>query len=237
MVRAGHRLAVDTRGVGNPPLPVRMITEGDVAAVVSDAPDDLRARRRDLLAHQGLLLGLAEHGSVLPMRFGSVAEDDATVRGQLREGRQRYAATLRRLDGRVELNVKASPDTDSLDAVVTEDREVRRLRAEVRRRPGYEASLRLGQAVAAAFARRAAEAGRDLLEQLRPLADAVAPGPEVPGCVLNVSFLVERGRQRSFEDTVAAVSSRHEGRAVLRMSGPLPCYSFSGVGSAEPAEV
>lgn len=236
IIRSDHRLPVEARGVGNPPVRVRKVDGNGVAAVVSDAPGDLRARRRDLLAHQDLLLGLAETGSVLPMRFGSVAGGDEAVLKQLRDGEQRYAATLRRLDGRVEFNLKASPDPDALAAVVREDREVRQLSAAARRRPGYEANIRLGQAVAAALDRRAAQAARDTLETLVPLADATAAGPDVPGCVLNASFLVERGLREAFRDAVAAMTDRHRDRAVLKLAGPLPCYSFAASGAGEPVE-
>ncbi len=42
-------------GVGEPPRPVRLPHGGELAAVVSDAPEGLRPERRDLLAHQNVL--------------------------------------------------------------------------------------------------------------------------------------------------------------------------------------
>lgn len=83
------------------------IEEGRVAAVVSQAPPKLRARRRDLLAHQELLLALSEHGPVLPMRFGMVAPDETVIRRQLADDEERHLAALESLAGRVEINVKA----------------------------------------------------------------------------------------------------------------------------------
>ena len=46
---------------------------------MSDAPG-LRAKRRDLMAHQEPAPDAGEDGPVLPMRFGMVAPDEATVR-------------------------------------------------------------------------------------------------------------------------------------------------------------
>ncbi len=60
-------------GVGDPARPVRVLTEGELAAVVSDAPRGLRPKRRELLAHQNVLAEIGAGGCVLPMRFGSVA--------------------------------------------------------------------------------------------------------------------------------------------------------------------
>ena len=42
-------------GVGDPPREVRILREGDLAAVVSEAPEGLRPKRKDLLAHQNVL--------------------------------------------------------------------------------------------------------------------------------------------------------------------------------------
>jgi Gas vesicle synthesis protein GvpL/GvpF. len=232
IVRAGSPLPVDATGVGSPAAPLRAIRQGRIAAVVSEAPPNLRARRRDLLAHQDLLLSLSEQGSVLPMRFGMVASDEEAVRGQLKAREADHVAALEHLTGGVEVNVKALPAKDALASLMAEDKTVRRLRDEVRRRPGYEASLRLGEAVSAALESRAAEAGRRVLRELTPRARAVAPGPEVQGCVLNASFLVDRDGSDAFRTTAERFGRTHRDRVELRLTGPLPCYSFvSGEGT------
>ncbi|MFB7114843.1 GvpL/GvpF family gas vesicle protein, partial [Streptomyces sp. NPDC056291] len=70
-------------GVGDPPREIRILKAGELAAVVSDAPEGLRPKRRDLLAHQSVLSEAGAGGCVLPMRFGSVSPDDDTVTGVL----------------------------------------------------------------------------------------------------------------------------------------------------------
>ncbi|WP_031081249.1 GvpL/GvpF family gas vesicle protein [Streptomyces sp. NRRL WC-3549] len=226
IIPQGTPLPSPALGVGAPPAPLRLLDEGPVAAVVSDAPPQLRARRRDLMAHQELLLRLADTCPVLPMRFGVVAPDEETVRGELTGARKSHLAALRHLSDGVEINVKALPAQEALAAVVAEEKQVRRLRDEVRRRPGYEANVRLGQAVAAALARRAAEAGQKIMQALTPLAREAAAGPEVEGCALNVSFLVDRHLGEHFRTEARKLADSHRGHVELRIAGPLPCYSF-----------
>ncbi|MFF8537390.1 GvpL/GvpF family gas vesicle protein [Streptomyces sp. NPDC015532] len=226
IIRAGEPLPVDATGVGDPAAELRVIRQGRLAAVVSEAPSKLRARRRDLLAHQDLLLRLSEQGSALPMRFGVVAPDEDAVRGQLKAREPEHLAALEHLADGVEVNVKALPAKDALASLLTQDTNVRRLRDEVRRRPGYEASLRLGEAVSAALEGRAAEAGRRILRELTPRARAVASGPEVQGCVLNASFLVGRGDSDAFRSVAERFGHTHRDLVDLRLTGPLPCYSF-----------
>ncbi|MFE3265559.1 GvpL/GvpF family gas vesicle protein [Streptomyces sp. NPDC059215] len=219
-------LPTDARGVGNPAADLRTIRQGGIAAVVSDAPANLRARRRDLLAHQELLLSLTDRGPVLPMRFGMVAPDEKTVRGQLAARETDHMAVLEHLTDAVEVNLKALPAQNALASLVAEDKAVRRLRDEARRRPGYEANVRLGEAVATALRSRAAEAGRRVLRELTPKARATAPGPDVQGCVLNVSFLVDRNNSDEFMSAAEKFAKYHDERVELRLAGPLPCYSF-----------
>ncbi|MFI9075690.1 GvpL/GvpF family gas vesicle protein [Streptomyces sioyaensis] len=226
IVRAGHPLPPALGGVGDPPGTVGRVEEGRLAAVISQAPPRLRARRRDLLAHQELLLALAEDGPVLPMRFGMVAPDESVIRRQLSEAEDRQLAALDGVAGRVEINVKALPADEALPALVKGDATIRGLREAARRRPSYEANVRLGEAVATALARRSAEAGRDIVRELSSLAHAVCAGPQVTGCQVNVSFLVGRGDGAGFVAEAERLARQREDRVVLRVAGPLPCYSF-----------
>ncbi|MEV0774120.1 GvpL/GvpF family gas vesicle protein [Streptomyces sp. NPDC050428] len=226
IVGRSHPLPPGTDGVGEPPAPVRLLPVEDLAVVVSAAHQGLRARRRDLMAHQGLLLALAASGPVLPMRFGMVAPDEATVLAGVAARRSEHAAVLERLDSRVEMNVKIMPVQDDLAALIREDAVVRGIREETRRHPGYEANVRLGQAVAAGLRRRAAASAATLPAQFAGIADGMCPGPDVEGCVLNASFLVPCREEGRFRAVAERFASDQRDRLELRVTGPLPCYSF-----------
>ncbi|MEU1053894.1 GvpL/GvpF family gas vesicle protein [Streptomyces sp. NPDC005876] len=224
-------------GVGNPPRKIRILKEGELAAVVSDAPEGLRPKRKDLLAHQNVLSEAGAAGCVLPMRFGSVATDDKSVTDVLAERADHYKERLGALDGRVEYNIKANHVEEAvLHHVMAENPQIRSL-AEANRKAGggsYEAKIQLGEMVAAAVQAREAEDARALRGVLEPEAEAVSVGPDSTGWLANVSFLVGRD---TAEDFMAAVE---RARAELphlevRVNGPLPPYSFVEPGPAEPA--
>jgi hypothetical protein len=205
---------------------MRMLRTGALGAVVSQAPDSLLARRRDLLAHQDALLALAAHGPVAPMRFGMVASDEAVVLDELAEAEAGHLETLERLDGRLEMNLKAFPVEDALADLLREDPRLRRLRDAARSRPGYEASLRLGEAIVTGLRRRAADAAAEALRGLAPLVEATAGGPDVAGCVTNTSFLLPRAAVEHFRAEAERRAAALRSRVELRLSGPLPCFSF-----------
>lgn len=224
-------------GVGDPARPVRILKEGELAAVVSDAPEDLRPKRRELLAHQNVLAEVGAADCVLPMRFGSVAPDDDAVTAVLAERAEHYKERLRALDGRVEYNVKANHDEEAvLHRVMAGNPEIRAL-AEANRQAGggsYDDKIRLGEMVAEAVRAQEAEDGVALQRALEPAADAVSVGPESTGWLANVSFLVQRDAAGNF---MAALDRVREDMPHLevRLNGPLPPYSFVEPGPAEPA--
>lgn len=224
-------------GVGDPALPVRVLKEGDLAAIVSDAPEGLRPKRRDLLAHQNVLSEAGAAGCILPMRFGSVAPDDGTVTGVLAERSEHYKERLRTLDGKVEYNVKATHDEEAvLHRVMSDNPEIRAV-TEANRKAGggsYDERLRLGEMVVAAVKAREAEDAGEVQRALEPVAEAISVGPESSGWLANVSFLVERDAAASFLEAVDQLRKAHP-HLDLRVNGPLPPYSFVDPGPAEPA--
>ncbi|MEU9240957.1 GvpL/GvpF family gas vesicle protein [Streptomyces shenzhenensis] len=224
-------------GVGDPPRPVRVLTEGELAAVVSDAPEGLRPKRRDLLAHQNVLAEAGAGGCVLPMRFGSVSPDDDTVTGVLAERADHYLERLRALDGKVEYNVKASHVEEAvLHRVMSENSQLRAL-AEANRKAGggsYESRLELGEMVAGAVKAREAEDAAEVRQALEPEASAVSVGPESTGWLVNLSFLLDRHSAETFLAGVERLRKSHP-HLDLSVNGPLPPYSFVEPGPAEPA--
>ncbi|WP_055715025.1 GvpL/GvpF family gas vesicle protein [Streptomyces torulosus] len=225
-------------GVGDPPRPVRILKEGELAAIVSDAPEGLRPKRKDLLAHQNVLSEAGGGGAVLPMRFGSVAQDDAAVTGVLAERAEHYRERLGALDGKVEYNVKASHDEQGvLHRVMSENAELRAL-AETNRKAGggtYEDRLRLGEMVATAVQHREAEDAAELQRALEAAATDVSVGPESTGWLANVSYLVDRQSAEVFLAAVEQLRKSHP-HIELRVNGPLPPYSFVEPGPAQHAE-
>ncbi|MFF7654114.1 GvpL/GvpF family gas vesicle protein [Streptomyces sp. NPDC007983] len=215
-------------GIGDPPLPVRALNEGELAAIVSDCPPELKPRRRDLLAHQHVLTEVSDKRSVLPMRFGSVSASDEDVRTVLSQHADRYEDQLRRLADRVEYNVKAVHDEDAvLHQVLSEEPELR-LMAEANRAAGggtYEERMRFGERVANAVRAREVRDARTVEEALAPAAEAVRPGPEGGGWFLSLSVLLAKDGSEPLLEAVADLENAHPWMK-LRVNGPLPPYSF-----------
>ncbi|NYV76511.1 GvpL/GvpF family gas vesicle protein [Streptomyces sp. UH6] len=224
-------------GVGDPPNPVRLLKEGDLVAVAGDAPEDLRPKRRDLLAHQTILAEAGAGGTVLPMRFGNVAPDDDSVLRVLAERADHYTERLRALEGKAEYNVKANHDEQAvLHLVMGEDAELRAM-AEANRQSGggtHDDKLRLGEMVVSAVKAREDVDAALLQQALEPTATAVATGAESTGWITNLSLLVAADSAEEFLGAVERFREENP-HLQLRVNGPLPPYSFVEPGPADHA--
>ncbi|MGK5544794.1 GvpL/GvpF family gas vesicle protein [Streptomyces sp. URMC 127] len=219
-------------GIGDPPLPVRVVTGAGLAAVVSDCPaeGELRPKRRDLLAHQRVLAEAGRRTTVLPMRFGSVSDSDDQVRAVLTEHSGRYEEQFARLEGRVEYNVKAVHHEEAvLHLVLAENAELRTL-AEANRAAGggsYEQRLRFGELVAQAVREQETRDADLVRRTLEPLAEGERPGPESTGWFLNASYLVAEDSDAGSRLLAEAGRLEKEHPHLdVKVHGPLPPYSF-----------
>ncbi|MEU6324652.1 GvpL/GvpF family gas vesicle protein [Streptomyces sp. NPDC047009] len=239
IIRASHfPLRQDLDGVGDPPRPVRVLREGELAAIVSDAPEELRPKRRDLLAHQRVLDEAGAGGVVLPMRFGSASPDDDTVTTVLAERAEHFLERLQALDRTAEYNIKANHDEEAVLRLIMAEHEDIRSLAEVNREAGggtQEQKILLGAMIAAAVQAREATDAELLQQALAPMAEAVSAGPQSTGWLANLSFLVGLGSAEQFLAAVDEFRQEHP-HLELRVNGPLPPYSFVDTPSSQQTE-
>jgi hypothetical protein len=201
---------IDTCGFGLDGRPLRAVAKGPLVAVVSDQDDrDLEPTAAALRAYERTVHRLMERGAILPAQFGSVLDDEAGVRGLLRQRRKDLLARLERVRGAVEIGLRANW------------RDASRGRSDDRSQTGM-AYLRDRLELRQSARRVASE-----LDPLTALAvssrRALVPRPDLP--VLD-TYLVDRGRVDEF---VALVAQLGDGLDDVELvcTGPWPPYSFA----------
>jgi len=205
---------------------VELVRFEDLAALTSEAPPGkVRARRADLMCHFDVLSAAFQRGTVIPLRFGMIFDDEETLVAELlRPRHDELVALLRELRDRVELRVTAHYREEAILAeIVRESPRVARLRGE-RSQP---ALIELGELVARELQARTSRDARAILERLGSLALAQEIEEEpIEHLVLRGSFLVERKRVAAFDTAMEDLASRQAGRIDFKYVGPLPPHSF-----------
>ena len=236
IVRAGARL--DSVAAAEDGLPeVRLIEAGDIAALVSAGPE--RATREIVLGHGRVLEAMLEGSPVVPLRFGMVLTDDDAVRDEILEAHHdELAELLDRLDGRVQMTLKVYYHEDVVVAeILSENAKLAKLRAAIQGLSEDESRkqrIQLGEGINAAMDKRRLSDGKEILERLRPLADAVAlEPPEDELMVAHVAFLLQRDRLNEFDAAVEQIAEPNVELMRFRLLGPMPAYNF--IDLKEPA--
>ncbi|OKJ32713.1 gas vesicle protein [Streptomyces sp. CB02366] len=214
-------------GVGDPPSELRTVRTGRLAAVVGDAPAGLRAKRRDVMAHQNVLEALMAGGATLPMRFGLVGPGDDEVTAALEREADAYEERLAELDGQVEYNLKAGREEDDLlREIMTESDEIRQLNERVRAQGSHDDRIALGELVAREVTARGQREAEDVAQRLADAATRSSHAEPAPQQFLNLSFLVPRAETEGFVAAVQKEADRRGDAYTFTLTGPLPPYSF-----------
>ncbi|MFL5952763.1 MAG: GvpL/GvpF family gas vesicle protein [Gaiellaceae bacterium] len=223
--------ALSAKGVGG--SPVEMVEHGDLAALASHVGGDTLRAPRELRAHWSVLQEVCEATTVVPVRFGTVLEDEQAVRERLLAANAEHLdELLAQLRGCVQVVVKGSYiEPELLHEIVTSSAGLSVLSARVRSVPpaaAYYDRIRLGERIAEAIAERRTADTQLVLDALGPLAVA-ARTEDAPGALdsFNVSLLVKRTAQREVGRKVEELAQDLGEAVEVRYVGPLPPYSFA----------
>ncbi|WP_395358359.1 GvpL/GvpF family gas vesicle protein [Streptomyces sp. YH02] len=224
-----HPLDIDDlSGVGSEPASVRGVVAGPLCAVVSDISEAIRPKRRDLTIHQQVQEHLMRGGPVLPLQFGYTAADESTIEQVLVKDADGYLANLERLAGCAEYHVRASQDEEELlRQILRETPEIRELNERIRGGDqDPQLPLALGQLVAAQVQERQDVLASGLVDALVPFAREHTVRQASGADFLNFSLLVPDDRREEFRTAEAELADRAGDGVEVRLSGPLPPYSF-----------
>jgi hypothetical protein len=222
-------------GTGIGSRPVEVVPEGDVAALVSAVPADefgeasLRERLEDAAwlertarEHEDTLERALAGAAVIPFRLCTIYESRDGLREFLSAHGPALADLLRRLDGRVELGVKAYFAAAAAERDEPASGREYLLRRQREREEAEEAGRFKTECARASHERLAAAAEEARANPPQP--------PELSGrteeMLLNGAYLVRRDDGR-LTDAVADLASLYGPHGVTyEVTGPWPPYNF-----------
>ena len=227
------------QGIGDPPAPVEVVHEGDIAALVSViAADRALGSPEDLQAHAKLLDGTAAVAPVLPLRFGAVMTDEDSVAEELlREHHDEFAQALKALEGHAEYVVKGRYDEEAfLTQLLSESKQARQLSDDIRNKSedaSRNSRIALGELIANAVESMRNADTKTVIDELDGIASQVNPRePTHEWDAVHVALLVEVERQAELEEVLDRLNEKAGGRMKLRLLGPLAAYDFVVTGAA-----
>lgn len=235
VIRKPKSFDLDFCGVGGGK--VHLVTFGKLAVVVSDsAVQDYPITRENTMSHQRAIEEVMRvHSSVLPVSFGTVAENSAVVEKKLLESKEsELLDALQSVEGKVELNLKALwLDLPAIyQKVVAENRELARLKKECEGRMlSIEETIEIGKLVENGLEARREKMKEEILSLLEDIVVDRKDTPLFGGfggqMIFNVALLVPENKQGVFDKIVRNLDEQYKDEnAYFKYIGPTPPFNF-----------
>lgn len=202
------------------------------------------AKRRFLLAHTRVLEVVSEKTTVLPMRFGMLAEDVTEVAELVTQQADAIEVQFARLNGMVEYGVRLSfPSKPALAHELGRHPVLVAERDRLARGSGHFERAEFGEKLGAALERHRTDLQHNIVAALRRRGiDLVLRAPESEYQVLNAYVLLRAEEEAAFPNLVAELAAALDfapgADPQIELVGPAPLYNFVQLNlAATPREV
>ena len=223
-------------GIGGRGEEVTTIGYGDLSMVISDSPmTKYVVSRENMLAHEMVIEEVMKEFTVLPVRFCTIASDADEIRNLLDRRYREFKNLLRDMDHKIELDVKGIwKDMDVIfKEVVEKNKEVKRLKETVGKDKGkknMQAKVQIGKMVEDALHKKKESEAEKIISVLKKISfDHRLSRAFDDKMFLNVAFLVDRGREKEFDNIMDDLSDKYKKRIKFMYAGPLPPYNFVNI--------
>jgi hypothetical protein len=224
-------------GIGSRGDEVLTIGYNDLSMVVSNHPlAKFTISRENLIAHERVIEEvMKEFDCVLPVRFGTIASSADEIRNLLDRRYREFKNLLKAMDHKIELGVKGMwKDMKAIyKEIALSNKEIKRTQEEIRRAKGTKnlgAKIEVGRLVEDALAKKKENDQEGLAQTLRRIAfDFKLAKTAGEAMFMNASFLVDKGREKEFDNIMEELTDRYRSRVQFLYAGPLPVFNFVNV--------
>jgi hypothetical protein len=209
-----------------------------ISALVRDSEMvDVTQMRKDILAR--LLVGhqtvieriMAAQNTIIPMRLGTHALNEAEVRDILSKGYNLIKEIFERISGKIEIDVAATwSGLNSIIKEVAEGKEIKEFKEKLLSSPkGINAD---DQREIGFMLKKELDKKRDSYAcQIQEALKTVSPDFKVhelmdDKMIVNIAFLVDKDKREDFDKKVEELNAEFNEKLNFRCVGPLPPYSF-----------
>ncbi len=220
-------------GLGAEPTEVHTVSFREIAAVISDTPEEvLDATRGNVLAHERVNETVMKCFTVIPMSFGTVFKTRDDIVELLRGAYDAFSDVLDKMEDKVEFGLKVLWDRDiMIREIEDDDDDIRRLKHELSAARGstYFARMQYGRQIDAALQARSEQYVADIFTQLRDVSVAARGNKPIGDkMIMNAAFLVSRDKETAFDAKVKEVGALYD-KLNFRYTGPWPPYNFVNI--------
>ena len=228
---------------------VRVVTDGVVAMVTGPAARmdfsllSSQETLRYIAKHQRVLERVMTDSAVIPLKFGTFADDDRQILDILHSGKQAFVRTLEKCAGKFEWDLVACwTDLQAVLSEIAAEPAVVAMKAKIKAHglqagwpaasrlagPTMEQRIRLGRLVKEMLTRRRDQIAAEVVAALQAQWPEIVLNPTKDDAMtLPAAVLIGRDEESLFDRFIDRLNRDYWGRLDFRCVGPLPPYSFA----------
>ncbi len=219
-------------GIGERNDEVTTIGARDISAIVSNTPmEKYVVSRENLTAHEKIIEKVMSEYTVLPVRFCTVATSTQEVMDCLKRRYPEFKNLLRDMDNKVEVGLKVvwNDMQTVFDELVAENDDIRQMKeaGKIKKRNDL---INAGKIVEAILEeKRSMEEGRLFRDLKKVASDFKSAKRHGDNMLTNAAFLLDKGRQRAFDNQVETLVEENKDRFTVNYVGPAPPFNFVNI--------
>lgn len=223
-------------GIGGRGDDVLAIGYDNLSMVVSNRPvSKLVVSRENMLAHEKVIEEVMKEFTILPVRFCTIAASADEIRNLLDRRYKEFINLLREMNHKVELGVKALwKDMGCIyKEIVQENTDIREMKEYIQNETGnknIQVRMEVGRMVELALIKKKESEAARVVEALRKTSTDCKLNKTIGNeMFMNTSFLVDKGREKEFDNIMDDLSDEHRDRVRFVYAGPFPPYNFVNI--------
>jgi len=221
---------------------VYTIHHNGIAAIVSNSPISIEITEKNVSWYEKVIREVMLNYTIIPMGFGTIARNNAEVKKILRKGYHKFKDVLKKMDNKVQIDVKTLWDEQKiLIDILRENEEIQRLREVITKHEDPNKKIELGKKVKLALDKKKEEYLTEIEDVLTRYSDDLRPKNFIEKdvvikinenetrsgkLIMDTSILVKRDKEREFYDKVNELDGKYK-KIELILVGPLPPYTFA----------
>jgi hypothetical protein len=230
-------------GIGGRGDEVTTLSHKDLSMVISNSPmTKYVVSRENLLTHERVIEEVMKEFTVLPVRFCTIASNADEIRNLLDRRYREFKNLLRDMDHKIELGTKGLWKNMDLifKEIIKENHEIKKLKEKMQNDKGkkkfssmktsLEAKVEVGKLVEEALKEKKDKEAEKIEETLRRAAIDYKRNKTIGDeMFINAAFLIDRGREKEFDNIMEDLSEEYKDRIKFMYAGPLPPFNFVNI--------
>lgn len=207
-----------------------LVVEGGLGLICTEINDDsmTMATRESMSRYTAVLCQVIKRTSVVPLRFGTVFNQEEEIIKVLRREKKNYLKLLRHLENKIEVELKVWWKKESFQETMMKNKRLVRWKKALERGEGqgYDV-VEFGKAIMETADYERKEIEKNFLAALRPLAvEWVVKDPMDEFQAFDGVYLVDRQKEEEFDQAVGKLYEKCSETMIFKYTGPWAPHHF-----------